>query len=65
MRHMIYEYWDKGSKVLNDLLVVLLIFRQNRIGIAKDILKMYNRIKLSDFDQHSHSFVWGDLQASR
>ncbi|XP_071136608.1 uncharacterized protein [Mytilus edulis] len=65
MGHVINDYWAKGSNVLNDMLVVLLRFRQNRIGIAGDISKMYNAIKLSVPDQHTHRFLWRDLDASR
>ncbi|XP_056010774.1 uncharacterized protein LOC130051848 [Ostrea edulis] len=65
MGHVLNEYWAKGPNVLNDLLGVIIRFRQRKIAIAGDITKMYNAIKLSERDQHTHRFVWRDLQLDK
>ncbi|XP_062605795.1 uncharacterized protein LOC134267606 [Saccostrea cucullata] len=65
MGHVLNDYWAKGPNVLNDLLGVIIRFRQRKIAIAGDITKMYNAIKLSERDQHTHRFVWRDLQIDR
>ncbi|XP_062602451.1 uncharacterized protein LOC134264167 [Saccostrea cucullata] len=65
MGHVLNDYWAKGPNVLNDLLGVIIRFRQRKIAIAEDITKMYNAIKLSERDQDTHRFVWRDLQIDR
>ncbi|XP_047499242.1 uncharacterized protein LOC125046242 [Penaeus chinensis] len=55
----IREY--KGPGILNSLLGVLFRFRQNNIAIAGNIAKMYHTVKLSTVDEHTHRFVWRDL----
>ena len=63
MGHRLNDYWAKGPDVINSLIGVLMRFRQGTFAIAGDISKMYNSVKLSTFDQHTHRFVWrnGDL----
>lgn len=63
--HVLNENWAKGPNVINDLLGVIFRFRQRKIAIAGDITKMYNTIKLSEKDQHTHRFVWRNLQMDR
>lgn len=65
MGHVLNENWAKGPNVINDLLGVIFRFRQRKIAIAGDITKMYNTIKLSEKDQHTHRFVWRNLQMDR
>ncbi|CAC5404640.1 unnamed protein product [Mytilus coruscus] len=62
MGHTLNDYWAKGSNVINDLLAVLIRFRQEFIALAGDISKMYNAIRLSSLDQHTHRFVWRNLE---
>ncbi|XP_063446979.1 uncharacterized protein LOC134726470 [Mytilus trossulus] len=65
MGHVLNEYWAKGPNVINDLLGVLLRFRQERVATAGDISKMYNSVNLSLLDQHTHRFVWRDMDSSK
>ncbi|CAC5362061.1 unnamed protein product [Mytilus coruscus] len=65
MGHTLNDYWAKGSNVINDLLAVLIRFRQESIALAGDISKMYNAIRLSSLDQHTHRFVWRNLNTQR
>ena len=65
MGHILNNYWAKGPNMLNDMLGVLLRFRQEKIAIAGDISKMYNSVRISEQDQHVHRFMWRDLQISR
>ncbi|CAC5376409.1 unnamed protein product [Mytilus coruscus] len=65
MGHTLNDYWAKGSNVINDLLAVLIRFRQESIALAGDISKMYNAIRLSSLDQHTHRFVWRNLETHR
>ena len=63
MGHKLNDYWAKGPDVINSLIGVLMRFRQGLFAVAGDISKMYNSVKLSMLDQHTHRFVWrnGDL----
>ncbi|CAC5363778.1 unnamed protein product [Mytilus coruscus] len=65
MGHTLNDYWAKGSNVINDLLAVLIRFRQESIALAGDISKTYNAIRLSPLDQHTHRFVWRNLETHR
>ncbi|XP_062618012.1 uncharacterized protein LOC134279607 [Saccostrea cucullata] len=65
MGHVINDYWAKGPKVLNDLLSILLKFRENQVGLVGDISKMYNSIHLSIEDQHTHRFLWRNCEIDR
>ncbi|VDI29025.1 Hypothetical predicted protein [Mytilus galloprovincialis] len=65
MGHILNEYWAKGPNVINDLLGVLLRFRQEKVATAGDISKMYNSVNLSLLDQHTHRFVWRDMDSSK
>ena len=40
MGHVLNEYWAKGPDMLNNLLAVLVRFRQEKIAITGDIQKM-------------------------
>lgn len=64
MGQRLNEFWAKGPNILNNLLGVLLRFRQEKIAIAGDISKMYHTIKISLLDQHTHRFLWRDLDSS-
>ena len=46
---------------MNNLLNVLLKFRENSVGIVGDIRKMYNSVYIKNPDQHVHRFLWRDL----
>ena len=48
--------------MLNNLLGVLLRFRENRVAVAGDISKMYHTIAMSTQDQHTHRFLWREMK---
>ncbi|XP_061184389.1 uncharacterized protein LOC133192393 [Saccostrea echinata] len=63
--HVLNSYWMKGPKVLNDLISVLLKFRENQSTLVGDISKMYNSVRLSTKDQHTHRFLWRNYETNR
>lgn len=63
--HQLNSYWAKGPDLLNSLLGVLLRMRQDRIVVMGDISRMYHTIKLDERDQHTHRFIWRDLDDSK
>ncbi|XP_063592199.1 uncharacterized protein LOC134769401 [Penaeus indicus] len=62
MGQSLNSFWAKGPDVLNSMVGILLRFREGAIGIAGDISKMYNSIKLPEMEQHVRRFVWRDFQ---
>ena len=65
MGHMLNDYWAKGPHLLNDLLGVLIRFRENNIAMIGDIKKMYHTIKIKTIEQHTHRFLWRDMDTGR
>ena len=63
--HVINDYWAKGPNLLNNLLGVLVRFREGKFAMTGDIRKMYHAIKLSEVDQHTHRFLWRELDVTR
>lgn len=63
--HILNDYWAKGPNLLNNLLGVLLRFREERVVLTGDIRKMYHAIKISLLDQHTHRFLWRNLDQKR
>ena len=61
----INDFWAKGPDVLNSLLGVLLRFREERVAIQGDISKMYNSVLLGVVEQHTHRFLWRNLETNR
>ncbi|XP_071956883.1 uncharacterized protein [Antedon mediterranea] len=51
--------------LLNNLVGVILRFRENRIAILGDISKMYHRIRIPEIDQHVHRYLWRDVEFDR
>tara|TARA_B110001454_G_scaffold196478_1_gene199376 strand:- start:542 stop:6220 length:5679 start_codon:yes stop_codon:yes gene_type:complete len=62
MSHTLNDYWAKGPDLVNNLLGILLRFREERVAIAGDISKMYHTVKISELDQHTHRFLWRSMQ---
>ena len=60
--HVLNEYWAKGPDMINNLLGVLLRFRENPVAVAGDIKKMYHTVKIEEIDQHTHRFLWRQLE---
>ena len=56
------NFWAKGPDMLNNLLGVLLRFRKERVAVAGDIKKMYHTIKIEGVDQHTHRFLWRNME---
>ena len=63
--HTLNEYWAKGPDLLNNLFGVLIRFRENRIAISDDIQKMYHAVKTDSIDQHTHRFLWRNMEIER
>ena len=61
MNHSLNDYWAKGAHLLNDLLGILIRFRENRIALIGDIKKMYHTVKTKTIEQHTHRFLWRDM----
>lgn len=40
-------------------------FRQNQVGVVGDIKKMYNQVRKSEFDGHTHKLLRRDLDIER
>ena len=55
----------KGPDLLNNLLGVLIRFRENRIAISGDIRKIYHAVKIDSIDQHTHRFLWRNMEIER
>ena len=65
MNQCLNDYWAKGAKLVNNLVGILLRFRENKIAISGDIKKMYHAVKISLLDQHTHRFLWRNLKVDR
>lgn len=59
------DWLAKGPDVLNNMLGILLRFRQHSIAIAGDIKKIYNTVPISERDQHCHRFLWRDMETDK
>ena len=46
----------------NNLLGMLLRFREEQVVLIGDIRKMYNSVHLDILEQHTHRFLWRDLE---
>ena len=47
---------------LNNLVGILLRWREERVALIGDIKKMFNSVHLKMLQQHCHRFLWRDLQ---
>ena len=65
MNQSLNDYWVKGPDLINNLLGVLIRFRENVVGVAGDISKMYHTVKISELDQHTHRFLWRNMEDER
>lgn len=59
------DYWAKGPDLLNNLLGILVRFRENEIGFVGDVKKMYHTVKTETIEHHTHRFLWRDMNTSR
>ena len=58
-------YYAKGPDMLNNLLGVLMGFREERVAFVGDISKMFHSIEIPIIDQMTHQFLWRDLDTSK
>ena len=65
MGHVLNEYWAKGPDLLNNILAVLLRFRENEVAFIRDIKKMYHTVATNVLDQHTHRFLWREMETTR
>ena len=65
MGHVLNDYWAKGPDLLNNLLGVLIRFRENEVAFMGDISKMYHTVKTTLIDQHTHRFLWRNMDVSK
>ena len=65
MGHVLNEYWAKGPDLLNNLVGVLIRFRENQVALMGDIRKMYHTVKTKPIDQNTHRFLWRDMETTR
>ena len=61
--HSLNDYWTKGPDMINNLLGVSLRFRENLVAMAVDISKMYHSVRISERGQHTHRFLWQNLDS--
>ena len=59
--HVLNEYYAKGPDVLNNMMGVLLRFREELFAMVGDISKMFHSIKLTTKAQMMQLFLWRDL----
>ena len=53
------------DRFMNNLLSVILNFRNGRIGCAADIKKFHNQVHLFDKDIHMQRFLWRDMDTTK
>ena len=61
----INDYWGTGANQINNLVGVLIRYREKRVVIVGDIRKMYHAIRISELDQNTHRFLWRNLETHR
>ena len=55
----------KGPCLLNQLLGILLRFRQDRFAFIGDIKKMFHSIDTPIYDQMTHLFLWRNMEVEK
>ena len=65
MGHILNDCWAKGPDLLNSLIGVLIRFRENKIAMIGNIKKMYHTIKMKPIGQHTHRFLWRNMDSSK
>ena len=55
----------KGPCLLNELLGILMRFRQEQFAFIGDISKMFHSIEIPVHDQMTHLFFWRDMQLNK
>ena len=63
--HCLNDYYAKGPDMLNNLLGILLRFREEHTAFVGDISKMFHTIQIPEVDQMTHRFLWINLEPYR
>lgn len=63
--HILNDYYAKGPDMLNNLLGVLVRFRERAVAMIGDIGKMFHAIDIPLVDQMTHRFLWRDLNEDK
>jgi hypothetical protein len=64
--HILNDYLQKGPDLLNNLVGVLLRFRENLLAILGDVSKIYHQILVDPVgDAHTHRFLWRNFEDRR
>lgn len=63
MGYILNGYWVKGFNLFDNLLGVLVCFRENRFVFIRDIKKMYYIVKISELDYYIYRFLWRDMDS--
>ena len=60
------SYLAKGpDSYMNNLLGIVLRWREEQEAVVGDIKKMFNSVLLKPLEQHCHRFLWRDLDSTR
>ena len=59
------DFLAKGPSLLNQLLGILLRFRQGKVGFIRDVSKMFHSIDIPLEDQMTHLFLWRNMEIHR
>ena len=59
------ECLAKGPSLLNNMLGILMRFRQDQFAFIGDISKLFHSIEIPKEDQMTHLFLWRDLQTDQ
>ena len=62
--HVLNDYWAKGPDLLNNMVGVIIRFREEYICLSGDIKKMYHSVRICELDQHTHRFLWRNMNSS-
>ena len=49
----------------NKILAVFIRFRENKVAFIGDIKKMYHTVGTKELDQHTHRFLWRDMEKTK
>ncbi|XP_033099500.1 uncharacterized protein LOC117103114 [Anneissia japonica] len=63
--HILNEYWGKGPDLNNNILAVLLRFRRDNVALVGDTKKIYHSVGISELDQHTHRFLWRNMDVNQ
>ena len=63
--HILSNYWASVPNLLNNILGILISFRENQVALTGDITKMYHIVEIPINDQHTDRFLWRDMQTNQ